>query len=510
MTISQHTRHMSTTLPKLPGTTFPDPTQTNFHKSHVFDYECGGPVLKDAPGIGGKDCTLTSTLSTSSTCSRNRLVKVGDTVLPAYVGYDRQVLRFEAYFKEPVVETSLERFRVRYCYIYYFLDDETVQITEPEVSNSGLPQGVIVRRQKVCAEPSSNFLSPSSHYKFTDFQVCQSIMIFGRSYYIIDADPFTRTFYQSNLIDLAPRCKDVPVDVFSQYRRQVEDVGTYTIAPKLEELPLRKFLANDNKVLRYYAYWNDNGDHRHFECRYYLADDCIDIVEKRAQNSGRSETCQFMRRQQLKKKTESLPYQKVDVYNWKEISIGSIINVYGREFLIFDVDSFTRDYLETNQILVGEKVPVPDFTSASQLVSTGRNVEIIVPKHNGIGSELDSLANCLSLVPKPVKNKCQKSQSDVVILRFSAVLKSVSGDRNVIITVFTEDDTVSIYEPPVRNSGIIGGKFLERCKVVNSGKLLTFADFWPIPKDVVVNNFVFSLVEVDEVSRKWLEGQNLE
>ncbi|KAL0216858.1 hypothetical protein RCL1_007341 [Eukaryota sp. TZLM3-RCL] len=98
-------------------------------------------------------------------------------------------------------------------------------------------------------------------------------MIFGRSYYIIDADPFTRTFYQSNLIDLAPRCKDVPVDVFSQYRRQVEDVGTYTIAPKLEELPLRKFLANDNKVLRYYAYWNDNGDHRHFECRYYLADD---------------------------------------------------------------------------------------------------------------------------------------------------------------------------------------------------------------------------------------------
>lgn len=34
--------------------------------------------------------------------------------------------------------------------------------------------------------------------------------------------------------------------------------------------------------------------------------------------------------------------------------------------------------------------------------------------------------------------------------------------RQFIVQYFMADDTISVFEPPVRNSGILGGKFLER------------------------------------------------
>ena len=38
-------------------------------------------------------------------------------------------------------------------------------------------------------------------------------------------------------------------------------------------------------------------------------------------------------------------------------------------------------------------------------------------------------------------------------------------DRRFVLSYFMADDTLSIFEPPLRNSGIIGGKYLERSKV---------------------------------------------
>ena len=36
--------------------------------------------------------------------------------------------------------------------------------------------------------------------------------------------------------------------------------------------------------------------------------------------------------------------------------------------------------------------------------------------------------------------------------------------RKFVITYFLHDDTLLVYEPPIRNSGIVGGKFLEKAK----------------------------------------------
>jgi hypothetical protein len=58
-------------------------------------------------------------------------------------------LKFDAYFQEPVHESSQENFRIRQCIFNYHLDDDTIYITEKRQENSGIPQGVFLKRHKV-------------------------------------------------------------------------------------------------------------------------------------------------------------------------------------------------------------------------------------------------------------------------------------------------------------------------------------------------------------------------
>jgi len=44
---------------------------------------------------------------------------------------DKHVLKFNGYFKESCVETSLEAYRIRKLIIFYYLEDNTVEIYEP-------------------------------------------------------------------------------------------------------------------------------------------------------------------------------------------------------------------------------------------------------------------------------------------------------------------------------------------------------------------------------------------
>jgi len=43
---------------------------------------------------------------------------------------DRQVLRFYGYFKEGCVETPLEAFRIRKLNFFFYLEDDSIEITE--------------------------------------------------------------------------------------------------------------------------------------------------------------------------------------------------------------------------------------------------------------------------------------------------------------------------------------------------------------------------------------------
>lgn len=84
------------------------------------------------------------------------------------------------------------------------------------------------------------------------------------------------------------------------------------------------------------------------------------------------------------------------------------------------------------------------------------------PPYNGFGSEEDSLSNCKSIIPKPPQKNFMKFMEkdkhglESHVLQFKAKLDSGNADnqnRNFIISYYLSDDTISIFEPLVRNSG---------------------------------------------------------
>ena len=94
-------------------------------------------VGEQKPGIGGEP------LRGQKLRTRNSAYPKGEgSNLPAWVAFDRQVLCFDAYFQEAVYEKREEQYRVRNCKIYFYLEDDSIQVIEPRSKNSGVPQGI--------------------------------------------------------------------------------------------------------------------------------------------------------------------------------------------------------------------------------------------------------------------------------------------------------------------------------------------------------------------------------
>ena len=73
-------------------------------------------------------------------------------------------------------------------------------------------------------------------------------------------------------------------------------------------------------------------------------------------------------------------------------------------------------------------------------------------------------------------------------------------DRRFIISFFLADDTLSIFEPTQKNSGIVEGKFLERRKYKNvdkNGEFITPTEL-AIGGDVKINGYSFHLLSADD------------
>ena len=60
-----------------------------------------------------------------------------------------QILKFHSYFMEDVHSERMEQNRLRRCHIYYFLEDDSMMVVEPSVSNSGIPHGKLDRFKQV-------------------------------------------------------------------------------------------------------------------------------------------------------------------------------------------------------------------------------------------------------------------------------------------------------------------------------------------------------------------------
>lgn len=214
-------------LLSMPGFSLKDSAPVNFRKSHLFDIQGGIPVVKDGPSVAVK-LPQPSATQNSSVEVDEAAVAASDTtpgtpatMLPSWLAYDRKVLRFNCHFKESVQESRLENFRIRNFVIYYYLEDDTMHVSEPKVENSGLLQGehkgtVFLKRHRI---PKSD----GSMFTHADLNVGVEVQLYGRAYLITDADPFTREFLEASGVTVGDGIS-VPQDQYATAREEMKSL----------------------------------------------------------------------------------------------------------------------------------------------------------------------------------------------------------------------------------------------------------------------------------------------
>ncbi|KAL4485443.1 hypothetical protein ABPG72_008311 [Tetrahymena utriculariae] len=420
---------------------------------------------------------------------------------PTWVKMDRQVLRFNAYFKESCVESSLEAYRVRKVVIFFYLEDSSIEISEPKQMNSGIPQGSFLKRQKVLkADGSGVYLS------LYDFQIGQDLEFFGKIFHIYDCDIYTREFYEN--LGIPQGASELP-DSDNWEKKTLNKfipVKDHMLKDFMEHklgggrVPSQKqFLENDRKVLKFFVF-----SEIPFFLHYYLADDTLEIREIHRQNSGRDPFPLYLKRQKLPKQFALNQPGQTYAENFvkpTDIKFGEDLVAFGKKFRINGCDKYTQDYYR-------EKYNI-DFPLGEDYEMQYRDiVKREIPPYNGFGDEEDSLGYVYRLIPKPPRKDFFKWVDNQVTLRFNAKFNTNKPEdvhRRFIITYYLNDDSLQVYEPAIRNSGIPDGKFLEKNRYKNAQNNNEF--FQPtdlvVGKDVIINGYSFRILECDEYTLKW-------
>ncbi|KAL5493772.1 hypothetical protein EMCRGX_G014996 [Ephydatia muelleri] len=507
-------------LPFLPGNTFKDPTKTRFHVSHSLCYKNGYAIPKRPQAmIGGDplqinqltDADLDELANTRPTLTYGNPTKPAPVeFIPSFVAFDKKALKFHAYFKQTVHESPNEYYRIRDVRIFYYLEDDSISVVEPAIENSGIPQGKLIKRQKV---PKNDF-GDCWHWK--DLNIGMDIAMYGKVFHIYDCDRWTEEHLRSQGIDLCPR-EECPPDPYIESRKQ--PLHAYTTPSSFDKL--KQFLEMDRHVLRFYSVWDDRdslfGEIRPHVIHYYLVDDTVEIREVHEQNDGRDPTPLLLCRQRIPKvpipsnfPTVVMELSDEEVKEWlspKDFALGKTVNIMGRRFLIYDMDKFTREFYQIN-FGVENSEPI----QVKQTLAPPAQQEL--PPYNGFGSLEDSKQSCLSLIPQPPKKDLMRMlENDGKVLRFAAILNTSRPEdenRKFIISYYLSDDMISIYEPPQRNSGVIGGKFLERTRVPKPGCSVDNPEFYhpndfSIGASVVVFNHNFVITDADMYVVKYME-----
>ncbi|KAK2856154.1 hypothetical protein Q5P01_004889 [Channa striata] len=510
-------------LPFLPGNTFRNITKSAFHRPQTLEYR-NGYALPLRPTVGiGQDPLLSEELIRQELSELNfesPYLNYGsyDQILPeefvpAHVALDKKVLRFYAYFKEDILYSPEEVYRIRPVVIYYYLEDDSMCIIEPTVKNSGMPQGKRIKRQRLpkneCGE----------HYQWKDLNLGMDLEVYGVKYHITQCDAFTKEFMESEGM-LVNDPEPMPKDPYSEHRKT--PLPSFTTSSEFDAM--YNFLTMDRKVLRFFALWDDShslyGDKNPVTIQYYLVDDTVEIREVKKPNSGRDPFPILMRRQKIPKKFKPVTFDSCvlevskdevdEYYSPKDFQVGQRITLLGRHFLLCDCDGFTKEYLKRNHPDIEMKP-----TEVPKTVDTHPDRKKEIPPYNGFGSLEDSLQNCLYLIPEPPKkNVLRMLENDHKVLRYIARLESPNPEdqgRVFILSYYLSNDMISIFEKPTRNSGIIGGKFLEKTRISKPNSTVEHPEFYS-PADLYIGATVevfshrFVLTNADQYVLSYLES----
>ena len=165
------------------------------------------------------------------------------------------------------------------------MDDDTFHIIEPRVQNSGIPQGIFLKRAKL------NLPDGSRPYDWPDLRLGMDLNVHQRVFRIINCDEFTKSFYSNEGINLG-NPEDYPANPFENARSMI---NMKTVPPdqaffknyievKLKggrpNGGLQSFLDNDRRVLSFSILWDDasyDGGEKFYTLNFFLSDKTIEV-----------------------------------------------------------------------------------------------------------------------------------------------------------------------------------------------------------------------------------------
>eukprot|EP00286_Rhodomonas_abbreviata_P009235 CAMPEP_0181324586 /NCGR_PEP_ID=MMETSP1101-20121128/20444_1 /TAXON_ID=46948 /ORGANISM="Rhodomonas abbreviata, Strain Caron Lab Isolate" /LENGTH=645 /DNA_ID=CAMNT_0023432783 /DNA_START=141 /DNA_END=2078 /DNA_ORIENTATION=+ len=544
-------------VPFQPGMSYGNPTRRRFPKSHVFEFKVG--VGRDLSAMPTQVDPLERVVTTSPNKYKMGATLEGDGFLetdfgkqakfvPSFVGLDGKVLRFFAQMTDNVPEARSDSFRDRQFTILYFLVDDSIQVIEQRKHNSGYMQGVFMKRHKVPRAGGASQYEEKDFVSLHDFVDTPSIMLYGRVFKLTGCNNFTAQFYDANGLPLAVQAVQVAGETSQDSEdrggfkgkgggakgtggRMNEDFDTAKLRPNQRAGYRReKFLKFNNKVLRFYGLWDDRksmfGDKRHYVVNFYLADDALEVLERYGINEGRDPYPKLIRKSRVPKRFHGLNgigvsqddvSDKVYIRDM-DLQVGETIEVYGRKIMLYGCDEFTRHFFRS---AYGVEQP-EDCPPPEELMEFPLQTE---PPYTGFGTEEDSIASFYRLLPRPrAFDALKQEELDKIIFRWKAkfdldLMEHAGPDdskRRFVVSFYMSDSTVAIYEPPVSNSGFLGGKFLQRQRVRKHGTSKTESSYlahqdllFDLPGSIWINNYPFVLLESDRFTLRYKNKGNI-
>ena len=322
------------------------------------------------------------------------------TNLKRFLDYDGKVLRFYAVWDD---RKALFGERRKFI-LHFFLVDGTIEIRQVLPINSGRdPVSRLLMKTRL-KKPNSN-----EYYEDSDMKLGAMIDVFGRSFFLYDADTFTKDYLDQKYgpHDWTPINVDSPngqvgqsnitkteLPPYNGWGDEEDSIGfCYSLHPKPPKKDIQKMIAKEGQLLRFLAHFKDPAPqdvNRKFVISYYLMDDTVAIFEGAQRNSGFREG-KFIQRGKYKNQNAGNRY-----FIPSDFRIGEEITINCYTFKIVDADEFALAYMEAD----ADQFPQSDLDEIIKRIRTYQNkaqiVEMLRKQFEALDPELTGFI--------PVKN----------------------------------------------------------------------------------------------------------
>ena len=413
-----------------------------------------------------------------------------------------ETLRFAAYISESQewafsgdLGWPEHKVHIRKLLLTYHLDG-TIQVTEEKTCNSGVAGGQFFSRGV-----------PPEPIKEEDLRVGQEVKFLGQTFYIVDCDEKTRSYYAKKGTPQPPGVpypSALPLEYHAEHatgllgkpndQARYGRYGGKEVFRKSQNFPERKlqydkerlFFKTNGEVLKFKVLWDDpapGGRSHTYVLAFHLASNQAEFIESGSEPPPKlpqdeDALAPPSGKNQNEKGGPHLLSKTRLLLNWYDVTklgadpqyavpatfkVGATIDVFNRSIKIIDCSPFTRHWYQTN---LGIQQPFLEKKKSNQLEDQ---------EANQVPEEDDEDRNPL-LLGNPKQKKRNAERLDVrrrlqlcdKVVRFrlaQVATKPSDAPRTFVATFFLADNAIQIFEDQIVNSGILGGAFLKRSKV---------------------------------------------